>query len=566
MVQAWDQDKYNEERATFFNRLSEYRGLGDNDDVVNAATDVWDQLKKEGQWLNSGETANDNWTAKGPVDKFLYQLEYNKAFQMAGNTWKDLANQDSSANAFYWARDAEANQNKDRAGVWGKITPRAAAARAAERGDYILETTPAGKLLNGLNGGFSGWNSSPTLAYVWSGNSQTYAKNTKGTVQADVLEGIANNSVLTNVEWPVIKDKIEAGETPAMRVHILDLRHQSQSSAAWSLKTLQKIDVHSQASFDALPQAPTWDPRYQQMQTRWHQRNQKLDKNDEAAIAAALGDKDKVVVVTDQATNEVRMTSSDALSIQRARQQSVSQMFHNGGGQEALNAYTLLKVDAMLETVAEKERRNSSSSQEYGLRRYTTQGSQEYGSNLGTVPTQESYGHGRAGFTPMNTTEPSYVPFNPAVYSQMAPMESPAAMSSFNGGSQGYFPSYPQPLVSQAYDPYRQPSMASTASAVSPFGGGGPQGYFPAYQQPSGEPPRRQSSGDSYGAYDGGAPLQRVNAREYAPPGQYGHAGQYGNTGQPGNSSDVAAYYAQQRGGAQQQQQRRRGPGGGGGA
>jgi len=501
MVQPWDENKYNEERAAFFNRLNEYSGLGDNPHVVGAATELWDRFKVEGAWLNAGNPTNENWRETAKVDNYMNMLEYYKAFQISGKRWQDMQGQYAGNSAgFHEARVQEAERNRGHAGVWGKITPRAAADRAENRGDYILETTPGGKLFNGLNAGFAGWNSSPTLAYVWLKNSQTYAKNTAGSVQADVLEGIANNSVLTSTEWPVLREKIERGETPALNVHILELRHQSQDSNAWSLATAAggRIAVHSQESFDMLPQARTDDPRYREMQNRWHQRNQRMDDADKVAIQAAVNDPNKVVVLSDPATENVWITNGQAAQIKRARENSATDIYHKNGSPETLNSYALLKVDAMLESVADQARRNSGGSQGNGLERFATQSSTSYGNNLENFSTEQSSGYGNSGFTPMNTQESAY-PYRSFDPTYAQPAESPAAMSTWSG-AQSYFP----PVNTS----YSSPRRESTYSGDQSFG----------------------------------APLQRVNANDYAP---------QGNAGRGTAGSHAANYYQQQRGGPQ---------------
>ncbi|MGW5639184.1 hypothetical protein ACWEWQ_30930, partial [Streptomyces sp. NPDC003832] len=262
---GFNQAQFDRDRADLNQSLRRYN-LHKDSTFMTSLNGYLDKLQQEGTWISQGHTPNANWTGQQQVDALIGQFDRKHAFHVPASWWRAHRND----HGFREARAAKAEEAAAHGYLWSKTEPGPAAKRAAADQGLILETSVPGKLFDGKNFGFEKWSDSPTMGKLWENFSTHYVDGLDGPVKALVLDGIVDNSVLTRLEWPLLRDRIEAGEVPPLRVNVMNIVGDPTDSRTWTLDTVAGFDVRSQDSFDNLPR-PT-DPEFWTKQTRWHNR------------------------------------------------------------------------------------------------------------------------------------------------------------------------------------------------------------------------------------------------------------------------------------------------------
>lgn len=129
-----------------------------------------------------------------------------------------VANQGSGTFAATLASEATDRTGKGR--FWSKLQIRRSVKAANGNNGVLLESCIGGVLFNGFDWGRSSWGWSPTLGLLWDLLSETYADHLHGTVEADVLDGIHDRSVLTVTEWERLKLSLLNGKVSEFFVNI----------------------------------------------------------------------------------------------------------------------------------------------------------------------------------------------------------------------------------------------------------------------------------------------------------------------------------------------------------
>ncbi|WAZ25686.1 hypothetical protein STRCI_007197 [Streptomyces cinnabarinus] len=313
---GFNQEQFDRDRDSVNRRLRRYN-LHKDRDFMAAFNAYADRLQVEGQWIAGGHTPNENWVGQEQVDNLIGQFDARNAFHVPAGWWHDHRND----RGFDQARAAMADQARTHGYLWSKTEPGPAAKRAAEEGGLILETSVPGKLFDGKNFGFEKWSDSPTMGKLWENFSTHYVDGLDGPVKAVVLDGIVDNSVLTRLEWPHLRERIEAGEIPSLRVNVMNIVGDRSDSRSWTLRTVAGFDVHSQQSFDELPRAGGTE--FWTTQGRWHDRQRaEAGSSSDSASSGSSGEytldnfhqvfdqPNTVVVLSDPDSGPPRITAS----------------------------------------------------------------------------------------------------------------------------------------------------------------------------------------------------------------------------------------------------------------
>ncbi|MET7981558.1 MULTISPECIES: hypothetical protein [unclassified Streptomyces] len=480
-------------------------GLHHDKQFMRAFDGYMDQLHRNGTWLNQGNKPDPSWSENAATN-LIGEFDRINALHVPASWWRENKRDKNFAKM----RDAKAQETLSKKYLWSKTEPYYPARQAAKAGGLILETSPPGKIFNGRNCGFSNWSDAPVQADLWTYMSSHYVDGARGPVEAVILEGKVDNSVLTAHEWPHLKKRIEAGEVSNMHVKVMGIRGDSQDSSTWSLKTKATFNIHSQNSFDQIPSPD--DPDFADKQNRW--RNQEKARNaskssksstsssssqDSASSSHSLksfhkvfDDPNAVVVMADPATNvpgaaESPKDLSGTVNRQLTRAatnaslQGASRAETEAAVRTALNeqAVAAVTLDSKLTAFKSEQVRRASTAQWPGSPNYGDQLAQGVsGMGLGTStadysPTSSVPGGGGSYFPQgaQYTGQPLYTytprPVGPGASYSMRQTESPVE-------SQSLFEQPPSPVHdARSYNPSytnTQERTPSTGSASSDFG------------------------------------------------------------------------------------------------
>lgn len=192
------------------------------------------------------------------------------------------------------AVDQVADESVTRANLWSKMNRFYSLGRAVDSGGLSLEASVGGKLFDGLDFGMN-YQTNPILANQWKNVSRNYVERTRGEVHAAVFRGIHPKSVLTTVEWPIIKEHLEEPRPrriTALFVHIFDLVHQrpkepqandKKDYGEIEEKTVKPIVIMSEADWNTKLRHfdDETDPEYKEFvddQNRVNESEKKLDE------------------------------------------------------------------------------------------------------------------------------------------------------------------------------------------------------------------------------------------------------------------------------------------------
>ncbi|MEU6536823.1 hypothetical protein [Streptomyces sp. NPDC047000] len=258
----FDEEGYRRDRADVIRRARD-RGLYGDPEFKNVLDAVLLHIWQEGMSVARGEVPGP--AATDAVNELVEQFKKRNAFHVKHDWW----GRNQGRRDFRALRTAVARQARKNLYLWSKVEPGPAAKKAGDQ--PILETTVPGWMFNGKNFGNEKWSDAPTMQDMWTGFSKAYVEGAEGPVTGVVLGGLVPNSVLTSVEWPHLRPKIESGEVPFLRLHIVDIEGVSNDSRTWTLKTDRYVEIHSQNSFDNAAHVGD-DPEYWSDQQRWHNR------------------------------------------------------------------------------------------------------------------------------------------------------------------------------------------------------------------------------------------------------------------------------------------------------
>ncbi|MEU8789815.1 hypothetical protein [Streptomyces sp. NPDC048643] len=466
------------------------------------------QLGKNGQWIQQGATPNANWSGTAATD-LIKEFDRLKAFHVPAGWWR--ANRRNKN--FDQQREAKAEETYAKKYLWSKTEPFYPARKAAENGGLILETSPPGKMFNGKNFGFESWSDAPVQADLWKDMSGHYVDGARDRVEAMMLEGRVANSVLTQHEWPHLKELIETGQVTNLHVKVMGIRNASQDSSTWSLHTQATFNVTSQRSFDQIPSPG--DPDFGDRQNRWRKQEKARNPSKSSTSSSssqdskssmysldtfhkAFDDPNAVVMLSDPAAASTPVAESpQELSrvVTRQLTRANTTLSLQGADRETTKAavlQALAEQDAAVQSLngkltalrSEQERRASASA---------WPGTHNYDAGLA---------QGMSSMAPFTTSTADY---------------SPRANVPGTGGS--YFPEGVRysatPLTAQpyTYSLTQTESPAQTSSyAYPPAPAPGAQNFNPAYTNTQERTPSTGSASSDFGA-----PLQPTQ-RHPSPP------------------------------------------------
>ncbi|MFF0186921.1 hypothetical protein [Streptomyces sp. NPDC005244] len=279
---GFNEQQFRAEEQEIRSDLKKY-GLHHDKQFMKAFDGYMTQLHKNGLWVQAQHTPNPAWAADAATN-LIAEFDRTNALHVPAKWWRDNKRNKN----FAAERDAKAQDTFNKKYLWSKTEPYYPAKKAAEAGGLILETSFPGKIFNGKNFGFENWSDAPVQAQLWEHMSSHYVDAARGPVEAVMLGGKVDGSVLTKHEWPHLKKRIEAGEVSNLHVKVMGFRNDSQESQAWSLETRATFNVHSQNSFDQIPSPQ--DPDFWDKQNRW--RNQEKARNASKSSASSSSSQD----------------------------------------------------------------------------------------------------------------------------------------------------------------------------------------------------------------------------------------------------------------------------------
>ncbi|MFI8202407.1 hypothetical protein [Streptomyces sp. NPDC085937] len=165
---------------------------------------------------------------------------------------------------FYDALAARAKEAASHGAVWSKLGAAEPIEQAQVARAVVLESSVQGYIFNGLLFGLPNWSASPTLQALWKKLSQTYSSGLEGWVNAHVLEGRDDSSVLATIEWPELRKRIGKG-VEGMNVIIYRPVH-DPDRGAYDLVPVDMHQVRDDDDFAALPPVPG-DQAWRERQT-----------------------------------------------------------------------------------------------------------------------------------------------------------------------------------------------------------------------------------------------------------------------------------------------------------
>ncbi|MEV6196156.1 hypothetical protein AB0M19_27595 [Streptomyces sp. NPDC051920] len=517
----FDETKFRSDEAEMRKELKKY-GLHHDKAFMGAFDGYINQLYQNGTWLNQGNTPNANWSGDA-ARNLIAEFDRIKALHVPASWWRENRREKN----FEKMRDAKAQETLSKKYLWSKTEPYYPARQAAKAGGLILETSPPGKIFNGRNCGFTNWSDAPVQAELWTHMSGHYVDGARGPVEAVILEGKVDNSVLTAHEWPHLKKRIEAGEVSNMHVKVMGIRGDSQDSSTWSLQTKATFNVHSQNSFDQIPSPD--DPDFAGKQSRWRDREKARNASksstsssssqDSASSSHSLksfhkvfDDPNAVVVLADPASAPGAAESPKDLSqtVNRQLTRAATNASLHGASRAQTEAAVLTALNEQAAAAVSLEGKLTAFRTEQLRRASTSQwpGSQNYGDQLSQGVSGMGLGSSAAEYSPTSsvpgaggsyfpqgityTARPQYAytarPAGDMSYA-MPQSESPVESESF---FQPPSPVRDTGSFNPSYTTNAQERTPSTGSASSDFGA--PLAQVPRNPSPPSEAPAQSTS------------------------------------------------------------------------
>ncbi|MFD8304004.1 hypothetical protein ACFV29_16905 [Streptomyces sp. NPDC059690] len=538
---AWDEAKFDRDVQRGWERIERWRAVLGTPEVRQAYRALTDVMRQEGQWIRAGHNpANSGWERR--PESVAARRQLMAAFTAVNALhvsaqWatehRDAPDSDSLAQA---RRDVAA-QSVQNTAFWVKST-----SRPAEQLGNTLEAGSAAGVLDQLTYGFDRTTPSPSLWETWNELSPQFASDARGTVEATVFEGLPENCVLRDKEWPELKGLIEQGLVDHLHVNVI-----RRNSDTGRLEQVGHYDVRTQQEFDHLPQVTRTDSYAARQQREFVTQNiaRSIERN-RAGVQTTLDEfrrrwsgsgQDVEFVLSHPDGPGPDLTESPA-NLSRVQTNSSGsaqgQPSQRRGSQESLMA----KLEAL--ESEQQQRRGSDATSIFPGRREST-------ASLGPMAAMSRVGSFAAGSSsaapdypnsafprstpynwPSTTATSSNYSVNPAAYAQ--------SVAAYQPGGSGYFAAAQTtlPMISESIPAPNVPALtdAMGAFALSPGAGPAPSGQsgypFPAvgasnYPAPpvanaggySPPAPRRSDSTPSTrsaGSFEGGGELTRVRA------------------------------------------------------
>ncbi|MCM2415364.1 hypothetical protein [Streptomyces sp. RKAG290] len=174
------------------------------------------------------------------------------------------------------ALDRVADASADHGQVWSKMGSAIPTEDANVGRGVVLEASVQGRIFDGLLFGLPTWSSSDALAELWRQLSTSYVQGLTGQVTAHSLDGATDSSVLTALEWPELRTRIESGDADGL-VFVVYHATPDPAGGAHVLEPVDSFHVRTQQEFDALPKAPSDDA--------WRGEQRQIDLEQRAALA-----------------------------------------------------------------------------------------------------------------------------------------------------------------------------------------------------------------------------------------------------------------------------------------
>ncbi|MET8830006.1 hypothetical protein ABZX40_30935 [Streptomyces sp. NPDC004610] len=275
----FSQLRFDEDKARLLSQVKEY-GLHRDREFMDDLHGFLAQVNTNGLWVNQGHAPRPDW-AGDQVDRLVAHFDRKHAFHVPARWWKRHKDDPT----FRRDRRAKAEEARRHGWLWMKTEPYHPAAAAEAQDGLILEKSVPGKLFDRKDFGGENWSSLPALSSLWEQFAIRFASGLEGEPEAMVLGGIVQNSVLTRLEWPHLRDRIQTGQVDRLRINVMRLTGSPSDSRQWSLELADSYDVRSQGSFDRVG-APT-DPDFWAGQERWHHRQRANHAGDSPDRASA---------------------------------------------------------------------------------------------------------------------------------------------------------------------------------------------------------------------------------------------------------------------------------------
>jgi hypothetical protein len=235
-------------------------------------------------WLNNLTEAEPGTAA---VDTIIARITENHGFELP---YEWVARHQYKAG---FQDGADRQTRTGRGHLWSKLSAETSANLAESEHGLVLERTIGGALFNGLLFGLDNFRQSPSMGDLWTKMSQTYVKGLRGVVEASALGGIDDTSVLHTVEWPELKQKIEAGYVDGMNVVVYSV--EEVEGAGKQLMPKETVAVRTAQDYEALPRVEQSD--------EWRQQQSQVDTEEKEKFAARCA-RDEAVAVLDRFVSE----------------------------------------------------------------------------------------------------------------------------------------------------------------------------------------------------------------------------------------------------------------------
>lgn len=250
-------------------------------------------LKQDTEFTGAIQGWLDNLTDAAPdlaaVDKIIDRMVKNHGFELPYE-WV-ARHQDKPG--FHEA--AQQQDRTQRAHLWSKIGAEISSNRAQWERGLVLEKTVGGALFNGLLFGLENFGKSLAMRELWKKMSQTYVKGLRGPVEASVLVGIDDTSVLNTIEWPLLRESIEKGVVDGMNVVVYSM--EKEEGGRIRLEPRETVAVRSAEEYEALPRV--------QQSARWRQQQSQVDTDQKDEFAASCAREDALAELDKFVTENV---------------------------------------------------------------------------------------------------------------------------------------------------------------------------------------------------------------------------------------------------------------------
>ncbi|WP_329380278.1 hypothetical protein [Streptomyces sp. NBC_01716] len=278
--------------AAMYTYQVEYN-MGTNEYLMEALKNYYQVLWETGQNLNAGIAADverSEWAAGGLVDEFNAMRMLDVPAKWFKDNRKYYSNDTHSK---YWEDLNEAaDKASHRKALWSKTDTKWVLEETKKRGLVALEEIAAAEPQNKRSNGVKKWSDALVTGYLWTGMSTGFVRGARSCVEAFMLEGRTDGSVMANHEVPTLAEMIKKGLVNELHVQIENIDDPSQPPERWTLVDGKTFHVHSVASFGKIPSPGTGFAQRQQI---WYEKENRKASIDE--FVTAVGDKNVAILL-----------------------------------------------------------------------------------------------------------------------------------------------------------------------------------------------------------------------------------------------------------------------------